>query len=75
MLGKSVPFCLRATGSLRHSTLSCSAAVLARISCLLRSSMYFFLLFSQHVLRGDISEGSLYGGERESCLAVKQDWP
>ena len=75
MLGKFVPSFLRATGPLRHSTVSCSAGVLACISCLLRSSMYFFPLFSQHVLRGDISEGSLYGGERESCLAVKQDWP
>ena len=68
MLGKSVPYFLRAT-------LACSAAVLAFISCQLRSSMYFVLLFARPGLGGDISEGSLFGGERESCLAVKVDGP
>jgi hypothetical protein len=68
VLGTSVPYFLRAT-------LACSAAVLAFISCQLRSSMYFFLLFARHVLGGDISEGSLFGGERESCPAVKEDGP
>jgi hypothetical protein len=68
VLGKSVPYFLRAT-------LACSAAVLAFISCQLGSSMYFFLLFTRHVLGGDISEGGLFGGERESCPAVKEDGP
>lgn len=65
MLGKSVPYFLRAT-------LACSAAVLAFISSQLGSLMYFFLLFTRHVLGGDISEGSLFGGERET---VKEDGP
>jgi hypothetical protein len=68
VLGKSVSYFLRAT-------LACSAAVLAFISCQIRSSMYFFLRFTRHVLGGDISEGSLFGGERESCPAVKVDGP
>jgi hypothetical protein len=68
VLGKSVPY-------FRRATLACSAAVLAFISCQLRSSMYFFLLFTRHILGGDISEGSLFGRERESCPAVKKDGP
>ena len=64
---RKVPYFLRAT-------LACSA-VLAFITCQLRSSMYFFLLFTRPVLGGDISEGSLFGGERESCPAVKEDGP
>jgi hypothetical protein len=68
VLGKAVPYFLRAT-------LACSAAVLAFISRQLGSSMYFFLLFARHVLGGDISEGSLFGGKRESCPAVKEDGP